>query len=281
MRFLLIDATSYLFRAFHAMGDLRTAKGAPTGAIMGVLNMLHKIQEQYPSEYIACIMDAPGKTFRHHLSPDYKANRPPLNEDLRLQIEPLKSFIRAWGLPLICHPGVEADDVIATLAHQGQQSSMTILIVSADKDLMQLINDNLSLFDGYKNKIYDSNAVVDKFGVMPRQMGDYLALVGDASDNIRGVDKIGAKTAAKLLNEFDTLANIIQKAQSESEMPPNNRTIKGAAGDNLRAAAANGVLALAQQLIALKTDVDLPQTVAECRLQSPNRSRMAQFVPTI
>ena len=272
MRFLLIDATSYLFRAFHAMGDFRTAKGTPTGAIMGVLNMLHKIQEQYPSEHIACIMDAPGKTFRHHLSPDYKANRPPLNEDLRLQIEPLKSFIRAWGLPLICHPGVEADDVIATLARQGQQSSMTILIVSADKDLMQLINDNLSLFDGYKNKIYDSNAVVDKFGVMPRQMGDYLALVGDASDNIRGVDKIGAKTAAKLLNEFDTLANIIQKAQSESDTPPNNRTIKGAAGDNLRAAAANGVLALAQQLIALKTDVDLPQTVAECRLQSPNHS---------
>lgn len=270
MRLLLVDATGYLFRAFHAVRELRTQNGEPTGAIFGLVNMLHKLSEQYPSERIACIMDAPGKTFRHDISPDYKANRPPLDPELRVQIAPAKQFIAAAGWPLICQPGVEADDVIATFARHGKEAGMEILIASGDKDLMQLVDETTRVYDGIRGKMYDAAAVREKFGVAPAQIADYLALTGDASDNIRGVEKVGAKTAAKWLSEHRSLDNLVKFARAEESAPEKERTLKGAAANNLRAAANSGVLALATKLVALKTDVALPQNAEECRRSAPD-----------
>lgn len=254
MRLLLVDATGYLFRAFHAVGDLRTKAGAPTGAIFGLVNMLNKLRQKWPAERVVCVMDAPGKTFRHAMSPAYKANRPPLNADLRVQIEPAKQFINAMGWPLMCVSGVEADDVIATLAVQGRQAAMEVIIASGDKDLMQMVGGGVRMFDGVKEKIFDEAAVRDKFGVSPQQMGDYLALIGDTSDNIRGVEKVGPKTAAKWLAASQTLDAIIAQADS----------IGGVVGKNLRTAIADGTLTLARRLVALKADVPLARDIEAC-----------------
>ena len=274
MRLLLVDATGYLFRAFHAVRDLRTSSGAPSGAIYGLVNMLHKLHERWRADRIACVMDAPGKTFRHELSPEYKAHRPPLDENLRAQIAPAKEFIVARGWPLICTDGVEADDVIATLAAQGKKAGMEVVVASADKDLMQLVDGDVFLFDGLRDKIYDAAAVREKFGVPPEMLGDYLALVGDSSDNIRGVDKVGAKTAAKLLDEFGSLDGIVAAARDETKIKP------GLAA-RLLAAHDDGVLSLARRLVALKTDVALSQTAEECAPSAPDadawRALCAQY----
>ncbi|MGI9296585.1 MAG: DNA polymerase I, partial [Gammaproteobacteria bacterium] len=263
MRLLLVDATGYLFRAFHAVGDLRTSAGAPSGAIYGMVNMLRKLRERWPAERVACVMDAPGKTFRHELSPQYKANRPPLNPDLRAQIAPAKEFIAAWGWPLLCIEGVEADDVIATLAAQGRAAGMEIVVASADKDLMQIVDDKVRMFDGLRDKLYDAEAVREKFGVPPQQMADYLALVGDASDNIRGVEKVGAKTAAKLLGEFGSLDEILENARDETNIKP------GLAA-RLREAEERGVLPLARKLVALDAAVALPRGAEELTPSAPD-----------
>ena len=260
MRFLVVDATGYLFRAFHAAGDFRAADGTPTGAMFVLINMLRKLRQQWPAEREACVMDAPGKTFRHQLSPDYKANRPPLNPDLRAQIAPAKEFIAAMGWPLICHEGVEADDVIATLAEQGARDGMEVVIASGDKDLMQFVGGAVRVFDGMRDKLYDENAVREKFGVAPKQISDFLALCGDTSDNIRGVKKVGAKTAAKWLNEHGDLDGVIRAADS----------IGGVVGNNLREAVADGVLELSRQLTAVKTDVALPQNPESLSRRSPD-----------
>ncbi|MGI9307283.1 MAG: DNA polymerase I, partial [Gammaproteobacteria bacterium] len=270
MRLLLVDATGYLFRAFFAVRELRSKDGFPTGAIFGLANMLHKLRAQWPAERVACVMDAPGKTFRHELSPAYKANRPPLDEDLRVQIAPAKEFILAAGWPLVCESGVEADDVIATLAAQGRRAGMEIVVASGDKDLMQLVGGDAVLYDGLKDAVYDEDAVRKKFGVPPAQMADYLSLVGDSSDNIRGVEKVGAKTAAKWLGEFGSLDGALKQARADESLPEKERKLKGAAGGNLRAAADSGVLALAQKLTALKTDVALPLSAEECIAAAPD-----------
>ena len=270
MRLLLVDATGYLFRAFHAVRELRTKNGAPTGAIFGLVNMLSKLRDKYRPGRIACVMDAAGKTFRHELSPDYKAHRPPLDPELRAQIAPAKEFIAAAGWPLICRPGVEADDVIATLARQGKQAGMEIIVASGDKDLMQLVDEHTSVYDGLRNATYDRNAVREKFGVFPAQIADYLSLVGDSSDNIRGVEKVGAKTAAKWLDEYSSLENIVKQAMAEESAPDTERKFKGAAGNNLRAAVNSGVLELAQKLTALKTDVALEKTAEQCAPAAPD-----------
>ena len=251
MRLLLIDATGYLFRAFHALPPLNNAEGMPTGAVFGLVKMLINLRERWAAEKIAVVMDAPGKTFRHELSADYKANRPPLDESLRAQIDPAKQFVQAMGWPLICHSGVEADDVIATLAVAGRQARMEVIIASSDKDLMQFVDDKTILHDGMHNKQYNINAVVDKFGVLPRQMEDFLALVGDSADNIRGVNKVGAKTAAKWLKEYESLDKLIESAND----------IDGKVGENLRDAIKSGGLDLARRLVAVKTDVSLDSSV--------------------
>ena len=224
MRLLLIDATGYIFRAFHAVGDLRTQDGRPTGAIFGFINMLSKLRRSWPADRIACVTDVGGKTFRHDIDPRYKVNRPPLPPDLGAQFEPAKSFVKAMGWPLVSVAGVEADDVIATLAKRGAMAGWEVIIASGDKDLMQLVDECVSVYDGMKERLYDGKGVLEKFAVHPQQIADYLALVGDTSDNIAGVQKVGAKTAAKWLMQYESLDNIIRCADE----------IKGKVGENLR-----------------------------------------------
>ena len=249
MRLLLIDATGYIFRAFHAVGDLRTQDGRPTGAIFGFINMMSKLRRNWPADRIACVTDAGGKTFRHDIDPRYKANRPPLPPDLGLQFEPAKSFVKAMGWPLVSVAGVEADDVIATLAKRGAMAGWEVIIASGDKDLMQLVEERVSVYDGMKERLYDSKGVLEKFAVHPQQIADYLALVGDTSDNITGVQKVGAKTAAKWLMQYESLDNIIRGAVQ----------IKGKVGENLRTAIADGTLALARKLVAVRDDVPVDE----------------------
>lgn len=267
-RLLLVDTTAYLFRAHHATGDLRTADGRPSGGIFGTLNMLDRLRRAYPAEAVACVMDAPGKTFRHEMYPAYKATRPPPPLELIEQIDSLRAFIEALGLPLVAVAGVEADDVIATYARQAAAGGMQVVIASSDKDLMQLVADGqVNLYDGMRERRYDEAAVSAKYGVAPAQMGDYLALVGDTSDNIPGVKKVGAKTAAKWLAQYGALEALRADAAS----------IKGVVGENLRAAIADGTLALSRQLVALKDDVELPQALAQLRPSAPDTSRWQQL----
>ena len=246
MRLLLVDATGCLFRAYHASPDLRARDGTPTGAVFVLANILGKLRRQFPAERAACVMDAKGGTFRHEMYPAYKAHRPPMDEDLRAQIGPAAEFIRASGCPLLMVSGVEADDVIGTMALRAAAGGCEVVIASSDKDLMQLVGERVRMVDGLRDKTYDAAAVREKFGVGPERMTDYLALVGDASDNIPGVRKVGAKTAAKWLNEFGDLDSVLKGAEG----------MRGVVGQNLRAAMADGSLALSRRLVELKTDVD-------------------------
>ena len=261
---LLIDATAYLFRAFHAVGDLRTADGRPSGAIFGTLNMLSKLRQRHPGARIACVLDAPGKTFRHDLYDQYKATRKPTPEDIKPQMKVLPEFIAAWGLPLVCEPGVEADDVIATYARQAAEAGVEVMIASSDKDLMQLVEDGrIKLYDGMKDKNYDSKAVETKYGVPPALMGDYLALVGDTSDNIPGVTKVGAKTAVKWLTQYGSLPALCEHAEE----------IKGVVGNNLRTAMNDGTLKLSRRLVTLKEDVPNLPPLEQLRPQPPDKEK--------
>ena len=196
-KIFLIDGSSYLYRAFHAMPPLTTSTGIPTGAVKGVTNMLRNLRKENPDSYYLSVFDAKGKNFRHDIYKEYKANRPPMPEDLREQLSPLKEICNAMGMPVIEIPNVEADDVIATLAEMGSKQGMPMIISSLDKDLMQLVEDPLvKMMNTMNNQIYDVAGVEEKFGVHPNQIIDYLAIVGDTSDNIPGVPKVGPKTAA-------------------------------------------------------------------------------------
>ena len=259
MRLLLIDATSYIFRAFHAVGDLRTRDGQPTGAIYGFIKMLDKLRRTMPAEHIACVMDVGGKNFRHDIDERYKANRPPPDADLAAQFEPAKDFVRAMGFPQVGVAGVEADDVIATLAKKGAAKGWEVIIASGDKDLMQLVDAQVTVYDSMKERRYDDEGVFSKFAVRPCQMADYLALVGDTSDNITGVYKVGAKTAAKWLEQYESLDNIISHASE----------IKGKVGENLRTAITDGALDKARRLVALLDDVAIDEDAAWL-VQAPN-----------
>ncbi|RLW69709.1 MAG: DNA polymerase I, partial [gamma proteobacterium symbiont of Stewartia floridana] len=207
--FVLVDGSSYLFRAYHALPDLSNSQGEPTGAIVGVLNMLRRLIGDYQPHYMAVVFDAPGGSFRNELYPEYKANRPPMPEDLRCQIEPLHEIVQAMGLPLVMVAGVEADDVIGTLAVQATEAGMETVISTGDKDMAQLVNPSVSLVNTMSETTTDELGVVDKFGVRPDQIIDYLALVGDSADNIPGVPKCGPKTAAKWLKSYETLDELI------------------------------------------------------------------------
>lgn len=244
-RLVLIDGSSYLFRAFHALPPLTNAQGEPTGALFGVVNMLRATLKERP-DYVAFVLDASGPTFRDELYPDYKANRPPMPEDLRAQVGPMRRIVEALGFPLLCVDGVEADDVIGTLALQGAAQGMDVTISTSDKDFAQLVRPGVALVNTMSGSRLDSTeAVMEKFGVRPDQIVDFLALMGDTIDNVPGVEKCGPKTAAKWLGEYGTLDAILEKAGE----------IKGKIGDNLRAALPR--LPLNRELVTIKTDVPL------------------------
>lgn len=243
---LLIDGSSYLYRAFHALPPLVNSKGEPTGAIYGVASMLRKLLADYQPESLAVIFDTKGKTFRDELYADYKSHRPPMPDELSRQIEPLHQLIRAMGLPLLSIEGIEADDIIGTLTQQALQQGKQVLISSGDKDFAQLVNAKVTLVNTMTNTVLDTAGVQTKFGIAPEQIIDYLTLIGDTVDNIPGVPKVGPKTAVAWLNQYGSLDNIIAHADE----------IKGKVGENLRASLA--FLPLSKQLVTIKTDFPLP-----------------------
>src|ERR1039457_4917894 len=206
---LLVDGSSYLYRAFHAMPDLRNAEGEPTGAIYGIINMLRRLRHDYPAAYIACVFDAKGKTFRDDMFAAYKAQRSPMPEDLVKQIEPIHQAVRALGWPVLMVDGVEADDVIGTLALQASAHGMNSVISTGDKDLAQLVNDQVTLINTMSNEKLDRAGVIVKFGVPPERIVDYLSLIGDSVDNVPGVEKVGPKTAVKWLSQYGTLDDVV------------------------------------------------------------------------
>jgi DNA polymerase-1 len=242
---LLVDGSSYLYRAFHAMPDLRNVQGAPTGAIYGMINMLRRLRNDYSAAYIACVFDAKGKTFRDDLYAEYKANRASMPDDLARQIEPIHEAVRAMGWPIIMIEGIEADDVIGTLAVQAASHGMKTVISTGDKDLAQLVNEHVTLINTMSNEKFDRDGVIAKFGVPPERIVDYLALVGDAVDNVPGVAKVGPKTAVKWLAQYGSLEGVIANAAA----------IGGAVGENLRKAL--DWLPKARELVTVKTDCDL------------------------
>ncbi|HAT1658685.1 TPA: DNA polymerase I [Legionella pneumophila] len=243
---ILIDGSSYFFRAFHALPPLTNSKGQPTGAIYGVANMIKKIIKDYQPEEIAVVFDAKGKTFRDEWYPEYKAHRPPMPQELSSQFQPLIQLLQAMGLPLLIIDGVEADDVIGTLAKQATEQGIPVVISTSDKDMAQLVNKHVSLINTMSNYSMDIDGVKEKFGVAPEQIIDYLTLIGDTVDNIPGVEKCGPKTAVKWLTEYQTLDNLIAHANE----------IGGKIGEYLRASIPH--LPLSKRLVTIKTDLDLP-----------------------
>jgi DNA polymerase-1 len=243
--FVVIDGSSYLYRAFHALPPLTNSKGVPTGAAYGVINMLRTLLNQYQPVHIAMVFDAKGKTFRDDLYPEYKAHRPPMPTDLQCQIQPLHDIIRAMGIPLLIVDGVEADDVIGTLAVHATQHGLQTLISTGDKDMAQLVNDHVTLVNTMTNTTMDIAGVKEKFGVGPERIIDYLTLIGDSVDNVPGVAKVGPKTAVKWLEEYGTLDNIMANADK----------FTGKIGENLRESLPQ--LPLSKQLVTIKCDVDL------------------------
>ncbi len=255
---ILVDGSSYLYRAYHALPPLTTSAGRPTGAVYGVVNMLKKLLREHQPTRMAVVFDAKGKTFREDIYPQYKANRPPMPEDLAAQVEPLHALVRALGLPLVVEPGVEADDVIATLARRAVQQGQRVLISTGDKDLAQLVNDHITLVNTMTDTVLDRQGVIEKFGVPPELIVDYLALMGDKIDNVPGVDGVGPKTAVKWLAAYGSLQGIMDNADE----------FKGKAGENLRAAL--GHLPLSRRLVTVAQDVPLHETLDALRVAPPN-----------
>jgi DNA polymerase-1 len=242
---VLIDGSSYLYRAFHALPALTNAQGEPTGALHGVLTMILKLLREEQPAHIAVVFDAPGKTFRDEMYAEYKATRPPMPDDLRSQVQPILDAVEAMGLPLLQVKGVEADDVIGTLCVRAEDEGLQVLVSTGDKDLAQLVTDKVTLVNTMNDSRLDRDAVKAKFDVYPEQIIDYLALVGDSSDNIPGVPKVGAKTAAKWLNLYDSADGIVEHGDE----------IKGKVGESLRDNIES--LRLSQDLATIKTDVGL------------------------
>ncbi len=262
---VLVDGSSYLFRAFYALPELKTTKGQPTGAVRGVISMIRKLAKDYAGSTVAVIFDAPGKTFRDELYSEYKATRESMPDDLREQIQPIHEIIKAMGLPLLVVPGVEADDVIGTLAQQATDARRHTVVSTGDKDMAQLVSDHVTLVNTMTETVMDRDGVVEKFGVPPERIIDYLALMGDSVDNIPGVPKVGPKTAAKWLNEYGTLDDIIARADE----------IKGKVGENLRGALDQ--LPLSRTLTAIKCDVELDVGIDDLVAQEPDHAALRQF----
>ncbi|TLZ05618.1 MAG: DNA polymerase I [Gammaproteobacteria bacterium] len=262
---VLVDGSSYVYRAFHALPPLSNSRGEPTGAVLGVLNMLLKFLKDYQPRRIAVVFDAPGKTFRDELFTEYKAHRPSMPDDLRAQIGPLLEIIEAQGLPLLRVPGVEADDVIGTLARRAAQAGQTVLISTGDKDMAQLVDGSITLVNTMNNTVLDRDAVKAKFDVYPEQIVDYLALVGDSSDNIPGIDKVGPKTGARLLQQYGGLDELIGHV---AEVP-------GKVGENLRTGLTT--LELSRRLATIRTDLTLPLSVEELVPGPPDSARLREL----
>jgi DNA polymerase I len=262
---VLVDGSSYLYRAFHAMPPLTNAAGEPTGAVLGVLNMVVKLTQDYPGARLAIVFDAPGRTFRDDLFEAYKSHRPPMPDDLRAQIGPLLAILKAQGHPLLRIVGVEADDVIGTLARRAEVAGYDVIISTGDKDMSQLVNESITIVNTMTGSRLDRAGVKAKFDVWPEQIIDYLALVGDASDNIPGVPKVGPKTAAKWLEKYHTADGIIEHAAE----------IDGKVGENLRAGLET--LALSRKLATLNTDVELPLKLEELAPQPPDTAQLREL----
>ena len=243
---LLVDGSSYLYRAFHALPDLRNSAGEPTGAVRGVLSMLRRLESDYKAEYRACVFDAKGKTFRDDWFPDYKAQRPSMPDDLRAQIEPLHEAVRAEGWPLLVEDGVEADDVIGTLTRQAVEAGWEVVISTGDKDLTQLVQPGVRWVNTMSEEVLDEAGVTAKFGVPPNLIVDYLTLIGDTVDNVPGVEKCGPKTAVKWLTEYGNLDNLVANADK----------VGGKVGENLRKHL--DFLPLGRKLVTVVTDLPLP-----------------------
>lgn len=264
---VLVDGSSYLYRAFHIpnLQNLQNSEGMPTGAIRGVVSMLNRLLGNEKPSHIAVVFDAKGKTFRHDMYKEYKANRPPMPDELRVQIEPLHDTVRALGLPLISVSGVEADDVIGTLAKQASEQGHQVLISTGDKDMAQLVNDQVTLVNTMTDTKMDVDGVMEKFGVAPHQIIEYLALIGDKSDNIPGVPSVGPKTAAKWLNEYETLDEIIKNADS----------IKGKVGEKFRAHL--DLLPMSVDLTTIRCDLELPTSIDELVIQTEDVPKLRQL----
>ena len=262
---LLVDGSSYLFRAFHALPDLSTEDGFPTGALFGVINMLRKLGKDFEGSPVAVVFDASGKSFRNDIYPEYKANRPPMDPDLRRQIEPIHQVIKAMGMPLLIVPDVEADDVIGTLAAQATASRRHTVVSTSDKDMAQLVSDYVTLVDTMAETTLDRDGVVAKHGVPPELIVDLLALMGDSSDNIPGVPLVGKKTAATWLDDFGGLDSIIARADE----------IKGKRGDNLRATLEQ--LPVSRELATIRCDVDLSMALEDLVPKPPDKEALAEL----
>ncbi|HUF79847.1 MAG TPA: 5'-3' exonuclease H3TH domain-containing protein, partial [Burkholderiales bacterium] len=262
---LLVDGSSYLYRAFHALPDLRNRRGEATGAIYGVINMLRRLQKETPADYLACVLDAKGRTFRDDVYPAYKATRAPMPDDLSLQVEPLKEAILALGWPLLEIPGVEADDVIGTLARDAEREGLRVVISTGDKDMAQLVSPQVTLVNTMSNEMLDEPGVEKKFGIGPRLIVDYLALIGDSVDNVPGVAKVGPKTAVKWLLQYGTLDGVIEHAAE----------VGGVVGENLRTA--RDWLPQARGLLTIKCDVPLPVKPSELALRPRDGARLAEL----
>ncbi|MGO9802223.1 MAG: DNA polymerase I [Steroidobacteraceae bacterium] len=259
---VLVDGSSYVYRAFHALPPLSNSRGEPTGAVLGVLNMLQKFLKDFHPQRIAVVFDAPGRTFRDELFAEYKAQRPAMPDDLRAQVAPLLEIIAAQGLPLLRVPGVEADDVIGTLARRAAHAGQRVLISTGDKDMAQLVDGSITLINTMTNTVLDRDGVKLKFDVYPEQIIDYLALIGDSSDNIPGIDKVGPKTGAKLLQQYGGLDNLIAHL---AEVP-------GKVGENLRAGLTT--LELSRRLATIHTDLELPMSIAELNPGTPDKDKL-------
>ncbi len=268
---LLVDGSSYLYRAFHALPDLRNKANEPTGAIYGVLNMLRRLHKDYPADYSACVFDAKGKTFRDDIFPEYKANRASMPEDLRPQIAPLHEAIQAMGWPVIVEDGVEADDVIGALAKQAEREGIKVIISTGDKDISQLVNEHVTVVNTMRDafrrtdEVLDIAGVTNKFGIPPSLMIDYLTLIGDTSDNVPGVEKVGPKTAVKWLTQYGSLDNIVAHADE----------ITGVVGENLRKALP--WLPTGRELITIRFDVGIQENLHDLAPKSPDNAKLAEL----
>ncbi len=261
----LIDGSSFLYRAFHALPALTNLVGEPTGALFGVGNMIRKLLADEQPSHIGCVFDASGPTFREEIYADYKANRPSMPNELRAQIDPLLELVELLGLPLLRVPGVEADDVIGTLARQAERAGMDVVLVTGDKDLTQLVNTHVAWWNTMSNERLDGDGVERKFGVRPDRIIDFLSLTGDSIDNVPGVDKCGPKTAAKWLAQYGDLDNVIAHASE----------VSGKIGENLRAALP--LLPMARELVTIRTDCELPLGPQDLAPKTPERDRLIAF----
>jgi len=268
---ILIDGSSYLYRAFYVpqLKRMQTTSGQPTGAVFGVINMIKSLSTEYPESNIVAIFDAKGKNFRHELYQEYKANRPSMPDELRSQIEYVHAAVKALGLPLVAVPGVEADDVIGTYAKQASEAGQTVLIASGDKDLAQIVNDKVNLIDTMKKVILDEAGVAEKFGVRPDQIIDYLTLMGDSSDNIPGVPKVGPKTAVKWIAEYGSLDGVIENADK----------IGGKVGENLREFLPQ--LPLSKDLVTLRCELQVEPLLSELKQTEQDKDALIEIYQTL